>query len=177
MQDFVLDTVTDPDAAAQALDVIAPLYGQVFAEPPYFEGPRDLAGFLKGYEAFRSMPGFRLVLACSGETLAGFAFGLLLQSDSRWWTGLDLDDSFTREDGHRTFVIREIAVGPEWRRQGLGRALHAEVVGGTSAERTTLAVRPEAEAATKMYAALGYRDLGTKEPAGEGDPVYRYMIR
>jgi len=170
------ETFTDPDAAAQALNEIAPLYEQVFAEPPYFEGPRDLAGFLEGYESFRAMPGFRLVLARAGA-LVGFAFGVPLQSDSRWWHGLGLDEDFTREDGHRTFVIREIAVAPDRRRQGLGRELHAAVLEGAQAERVTLAVRPEAQAAMKMYEALGYRELGDKTPAWEGAPVYRYMIR
>ncbi|MFC5666202.1 GNAT family N-acetyltransferase [Kitasatospora misakiensis] len=177
MQTPVFETFTDPDAAARVLDEIAPLYEQVFAEPPYFEGPRDLAGFLEGYEAFRTMPGFRLVLARSGAALVGFAFGVLLQSDSRWWNGLGLDEGFTRENGHRTFVIREIAVAPEQRRQGLGRELHAAVLEGAQVERVTLAVRPEAQAAMNMYEALGYRNLGDKPPAWKGAPVYRYMVR
>ncbi|MEV7353681.1 GNAT family N-acetyltransferase [Kitasatospora sp. NPDC091276] len=176
MEKTRFETFTDPDAAAQALDEIAPLYEQVFAEPPYFEGPRDLAGFLEGYEAFRTMPGFRLVLARAGA-LVGFAFGVPLQSDSRWWHGLGLDEDFTREDGHRTFVIREIVVAPNRRRQGIGRELHATALEGTQAERVTLAVRPEAQAAMKMYEALGYRELGDKTPDWEGAPVYRYMIR
>ncbi|MFI9362409.1 GNAT family N-acetyltransferase [Kitasatospora sp. NPDC053057] len=173
----VFETFTDPDVAAQLLDEIAPLYERVFAEPPYFEGPRDLAEFLEGYESFRTMPGFRLVLARSGAALVGFAFGVLLQSDSRWWNGLGLDDDFIREDGRRTFVIREIAVAPERRRQGLGRELHAAVLEGARVERVTLAVRPEAQAAMKMYEALGYRELGDKVPAWDGAPLYRYMVR
>ncbi|MFE4974234.1 GNAT family N-acetyltransferase [Kitasatospora sp. NPDC056651] len=173
----MFETITNPDAAARVLDEIAPLYEQVFAEPPYFEGPRDLAGFLEGYEAFRTMPGFRLVLARSGASLVGFAFGVLLQSGSHWWDGLGLDEDFTRDDGHRTFVIRELAVAPGQRRQGLGRQLHTAVLGGPRVERVTLAVRPEAEAAMKMYEALGYRELGDKTPAWEGAPVYRYMVR
>ncbi|MEU4119833.1 GNAT family N-acetyltransferase [Kitasatospora sp. NPDC028055] len=177
VQTPVLETFTDPDAAARVLDEITPLYERVFAEPPYLEGPRDLAGFLEGYEAFRTMPGFRLVLARSGGALVGFAFGVLLQPDSRWWNGLDVDESFTREDGSRTFVIREIAVAPEQRRRGLGRELHAAVLEGARVERVTHAVRPEAEAAMRMYEAIGYRDLGAKPPAWEGAPVYRYMVR
>ncbi|WP_308272453.1 hypothetical protein [Kitasatospora sp. SUK 42] len=110
----------------------------MFAESPYFEGPGDLAGFLEGYEAFRTMPGFRLVLARSGPALVGFAFGVLLQSDSRWWHGL---------------------------------------LEGAGVEHVTLAVRPEARAAMRMYEALGYRELGDKDPAREGAPVYRYMVR
>ncbi|MFD4658953.1 GNAT family N-acetyltransferase [Kitasatospora sp. NPDC058444] len=177
MQTPVFETLTDPDAAARALDEMAPLYRQVFAEPPYLEGPDDLAGFLEGYESFRTMPGFRLVLARSGAALVGFAFGVLLQSDSRWWHGLGLTKDFTHEDGHRTFVIREIAVVPERRRRGLGRKLHAAVLAGADVERVTLAVRPEAQAAMKMYEALGYRGLGDKPPAEEGAPAYRYMVR
>lgn len=77
MEKTKFETFTDSDAAAQVLDEIAALYERVFAEPPYFEGPRDLVGFLEGYESFRTMPGFRLVLARAGA-LVGFAFGVLL---------------------------------------------------------------------------------------------------
>ncbi|MFI6157011.1 GNAT family N-acetyltransferase [Kitasatospora sp. NPDC051170] len=169
MENPDFEIVTGAASAARALDEIAPLYERVFAEPPYFEGPRDLADFLDGYERFRTMPGFRLVLARSGG-LVGFAFGVLLQSGSRWWDRLGLDPEFTREDGRRTFVVREIAVAPEYRRRGLGRELHAAVIEGIDAERVTLAVRPEAEAAVRMYEALGYRDVGAMTP-------YRCMVR
>ncbi|WP_369186067.1 hypothetical protein [Streptomyces sp. Y1] len=49
----VFETVADAVNAARVLDGIAPLYEHVFAEPPYFEGPRDLADFLEGYAKFR----------------------------------------------------------------------------------------------------------------------------
>ncbi|WP_234435064.1 MULTISPECIES: GNAT family N-acetyltransferase [Streptomyces] len=176
MEKPVFETVTDAVDAARMLDEIAPLYEQVFAEPPYFEGPRDLADFLEGYDKFRTMPGFRLVLARSGG-LVGFAFGVLLQSDSRWWDSLGLAPEFTREDGHRTFVIRELAVAPECRRHGLGRGLHTAVIKGAEVDRITLAVRPEAEAAVRMYEALGYQDVGDMTPSWDGAPVYRCMVR
>ncbi|SOB84706.1 GNAT family N-acetyltransferase [Streptomyces sp. 1331.2] len=176
MEKPVFETVTDAESAARLLDEIAPLYEQVFAEPPYFEGPRDLADFLEGYDRFRTVPGFRLVLARSGG-LVGFAFGVLLQSDSRWWDSLGLDSEFVREDGRRTFVIREIAVAPGYRRRGLGRDLHAAVLEDIEADRITLAVRPEAEAAVKLYEALGYRNVGDMTPSWDGAPVYRCMVR
>ncbi|MFJ9697067.1 GNAT family N-acetyltransferase [Kitasatospora sp. NPDC101183] len=176
MENPAFETVTDAGGAARVLDEIAPLYERVFAEAPYFEGPRDLADFLEGYDRFRTMPGFRLVLVRSGG-LVGFAFGVLLQSNSRWWDSLGLDPEFTREDGRRTFVIREIAVAPEHRRRGLGRELHAAVLAGVEAERVTLAVRPEAKAAVRMYEALGYEDVGAMTPSWDGAPVYRCMVQ
>lgn len=69
-------TVTDPVAAGRELDDLAPVYEAVFAEPPYLEGPRDVAEFLERYQREHKTPGFRLVLARDAGKLAGFAYGL-----------------------------------------------------------------------------------------------------
>ncbi|WP_051836275.1 hypothetical protein [Streptomyces sp. NRRL WC-3742] len=116
MENPAFEIVTDADRAARALDEIAPLYEQVFAEPPYFEGPSDLVDFLEGYGRFRTMAGFRLVLARSGG-LVGFAFGVLLQSGSRWWDSLGLDAEFTRSGGGcmRPSLKGSTSSGSPWR--------------------------------------------------------------
>ncbi|WP_369182951.1 GNAT family N-acetyltransferase [Streptomyces sp. Y1] len=69
-------------------------------------------------------------------------------------------------------MVRELAVAPECRRRGLGRGLHAAVIEGAEVDRITLAVRPEAEAAVRMYEALGYRDVGDMTPSWDGVPVH-----
>ncbi|MFB6615755.1 GNAT family N-acetyltransferase [Streptomyces sp. NPDC085524] len=171
--------ITDPAHAGFALNDIAPVYEAVFAEPPYLEGPRDLALFLETYQYEHKTPGFRLVLARTGEgELTGFAYGLPLGSTTGWWDSfLDATPAaeFTREDGQRTFVIKELAVLADQRGQGIGTQLHADLLDGLSAERATLTVRPEAPAAA-WYERHGYELVGHTRP-WDGAPVYRTLVK
>lgn len=176
---YPITLITDSGQPGKLLDDIAPVYEEVYAEPPYNEGPRDVAHFIDRYHHEQDIRGFRLAVARHGQTLAGFAYGLPLSSSTAWWEGFSdtvLSEDFTREDGHRTFVIMELAVRIPYRRQGLGRALHASLVDRNPAERITLAVRPEAIGATRLYAALGYQVVGLTCP-WEGAPTYQCMIR
>ncbi|MFG3001475.1 GNAT family N-acetyltransferase [Streptomyces sp. NPDC048340] len=171
-------TVTATAAAGRELDDLAPVYEAVFAEPPYLEGPRDVAEFLERYQREHKTPGFRLVLARDGGELVGFAYGLPLASTTGWWSGFldtELPEDFTREDGRRTFVVMELAVLADRRGHGIGRALHTALLDGVTAERVTLTVRPEAPAAA-WYERLGYRLVGLTQP-WEGAPVYRSMAK
>ncbi|MGW6412905.1 N-acetyltransferase family protein [Streptomyces vinaceus] len=171
-------TVTDPTDAGRQLDALAPVYEAVFGEPPYLEGPRDVADFLERYQREHKTPGFRLVLARDDGGLAGFAYGLPLGSGSGWWSGFldtDLPEDFTREDARRTFVVMELAVLADRRGHGVGRALHAALLDGVTAERVTLTVRPEAPAAA-WYERLGYQLVGLTRPWDEA-PVYQSMIK
>ncbi len=169
--------ITDPTDTARALDDIAPVYEAVFAEPPYLEGPRDLALFLETYQHEHEVPGFRLVLARTADgDLAGFAYGLPLSSGTSWWDSfLDATPAaeFTREDGRRTFVVKELAVLSDRRERGVGRELHQHLLHGVTADRATLTVRPEARAAA-WYERLGYALVGHTQP-WESAPIYRTL--
>lgn len=166
---------------ARRLDAFLPAYEEVYAEPPYREGPRDIAEFIDTYQVHTRRPGFRLVLARDGEEVVGFTYGYFLASDTRWWKNLQdirLPDTFTREDGRRTFAIIELAVRKAWRRHGIAAALHTRLLEGLDAERVTLTVRPEPEAAPAQsaYAAWGYRKTGVSHPGDEA-PLYDCMVR
>ncbi|GCB49082.1 acetyltransferase [Streptomyces sp. NL15-2K] len=166
---------------AHRLDAFLPAYEEVYAEPPYCEGPRDVAEFIDHYQVQAQRPGFRLVLAREGDEVIGFTYGYYLAPDTRWWKnlqGIELPEHFTREDGHRTFVIIELAVRKAWRRRGIATALHTRLLDGLDAERVTLTMRPEPEAAPAQsaYAAWGYRNVGVSHPWDEA-PLYDCMVR
>ncbi|WP_053700516.1 GNAT family N-acetyltransferase [Streptomyces sp. NRRL F-5755] len=165
--------------AAQQLDAFLPAYEEVYAEPPYCETPRDVKDFIERYQVQTQRPGMRLVLARDDDEVVGFAFGYLLAADTRWWQNLQkpLPEDFTREDGHRTYVIIELAVRSPWRRRGIAAGLHAHLLDGLDAERVTLTVRPEPEAAPAQaaYAAWGYRTVGVSHP-WEDAPYYDAMV-
>jgi len=168
-------------AAATRLDTFLPAYEEIYAEPPYCEGPSDIAEFIEHYQVQARRSGMRLVLAREGEEVVGFTYGYYLAPETRWWHNLqdvNLPDDFTRENNHRTFVIIELAVRKPWRRHGIAAELHARLLEGLTAERVTLTMRPEPEAAPAQaaYAAWGYRKVGTSRPWDDA-PLYHCMIR
>src|SRR5207244_8692233 len=82
-------------------------------------------------------PGYELVTAHAGDTLAGFVFGYTLASETHWWDDLSPQPSpeFLREDGMRTFVLAEIEVGQQWQGSGVGRSLHDEILSNRKEQR------------------------------------------
>ncbi|MFF0725577.1 GNAT family N-acetyltransferase [Streptomyces sp. NPDC004134] len=170
----------DGAAAAEKLGSFLPAYREVYVEPPYREGPEDVADFTGLFAVQAGRPGFRVVLAVDGgEEVVGFAYGFRLPPDTGWWRNLLRPPSadFTAEDGQRTFAVIELAVRKPWRRQGVARRLHAALLDGLAVERVTLTVRPEPEAAPARaaYESWGYRKLGTSQP-GACAPVYEAMV-
>ncbi|MFG3022266.1 GNAT family N-acetyltransferase [Streptomyces sp. NPDC048254] len=168
------------DAAAR-LDAFLHAYEEVYEEPPYSEGPSDVAEFIDHYQVQARRPGMRLILAREGEEVIGFTYGYYLAADTMWWHNLQdvtLPEDFTREDGRRTFVVIELAVRKPWRRRGIAGDLHAQLLEGLDAERVTLTVRPEPEAgpAKSAYVAWGYRKVGVSHP-WEDAPLYDCMVR
>jgi len=163
------------------LDTFLPAYTEIYQEPPYCEGPDDVAEFVEHYHLQTRRPGMRLILAREGEETVGFTYGYHLAPDTRWWANLQdarLSTEFTHEDSHRTFVVIELAVRKPWRRRGIATELHNRLLNGLHAERVTLTVRPEPEAAPARaaYVAWGYRKVGMSRPF-EGSPVYECMLR
>ncbi|GAA4804744.1 hypothetical protein GCM10023220_37950 [Streptomyces ziwulingensis] len=137
-----------PEAATELASFVS-AYEEVYVEPPYREGPREVADFVEHYAVQARRPGMRLVLARSGHEVVGFTYGYLLAADTRWWDNLQdmkIPEDVAREDGRRTFVIIELAVREPWRRRGIACALHDLLLDGVRTERVTLTVRPEPEA-------------------------------
>lgn len=168
----------EEEARAQ-LDAFLPAYEEVYADPPYNEGPSDVAAFIESYMVHTQRPGMRLVLAREGDEIVGFSYGYLLSADTTWWSNVQepLPEEFVREDGARTWVILELAVRKPWRRRGIAAGLHAALLDGLSVERVTLTVRPEKEAAPAQsaYAAWGYRRVGLSHPWDDA-PFYDAMV-
>lgn len=172
-------TVEQRGEAAEFLDSILPAYEEVYAEPPYCEGARDVAEFIDRFRAQATRPGRRMAVAAHGDEVVGFSFGYPLPADTRWWEGMlePLPQDFTHETGKRSFAIIELAVRAPWRRRGIARRLHAALLDGADVERATLTVRPEPEAepARRAYTSWGYRTVGRSRPWDEA-PIYDAMV-
>jgi ribosomal protein S18 acetylase RimI-like enzyme len=164
--------------ALTILDDIARMYAEVYQEPPYLEGPSEVAEFVADWPRRVAQPGFRLVVAELAGEYVGFAFGHQLAPGTRWWTGATttLPEGTTQEFPGRTFAIIELAVRHPYRRMGIARKLHSALLANRTEQRVTLLVRPEAEAAQRAYAAWGYHPIGQIIP-GEQAPTYNALVR
>ncbi|WP_108990793.1 GNAT family N-acetyltransferase [Streptomyces coelicoflavus] len=161
------------------LDVVLPMYKEIWAEPPYCEGPKEIAEFLDRFAQEIFLPRARLVVARCGDLPVGYAFGYPLPADTGWWKAMEGETTaeFVAETGERTLGIVELAVRAGWRRQGVAARMHTHLLEGLGVERVTLAMRPEPEAAPAhaAYAAWGYRLVGRWRPADD-EPVSHIML-
>ncbi|WP_309051445.1 GNAT family N-acetyltransferase [Streptomyces sp.] len=169
----------DGAAAVRAQEAFRLIYAEAFAEPPALETEDDVAAAFVRFPALAGRPGFRAALARTEEgEPVGLAYGHPLPPDAVWWDELThaVPDDLRREDGHRTFGLRELAVRGPWRGQGIARRLHETLREGLRAERMLLNVHPENTAATAAYRSWGYRAVGEARPGGTGAVPHRVML-
>lgn len=171
-------TVHRRGTALDQLGAIEGIYANAYAEPPYHEGPEDVAEFCAGWPHRVAQPSFRLVVARLHGTPVGFTFGHQLTANTRWWNGLldRVDEDVITEHPGRTFAVIELAVEDTFRRSGIGRELHTHLLAGLTEERATLLVRPDATAARVAYLSWAYRPIGRLQPFANG-PTYDAMIK
>ncbi|ANS66069.1 acetyltransferase [Streptomyces lincolnensis] len=166
------------ECAAQ-LDLVLPMYKEIWVEPPYCEGVKEIADFVDRFAQEVRLPRARLVVARYGGLPVGYAFGYPLPPETGWWKamGEETTAEFAAENGKRTLGIVELAVRAPWRRKGVAARLHAHLLEGLGVERVTLAMRPEPEAAPAhaAYAAWGYRQVGSWHPADD-EPASHIML-
>jgi GNAT superfamily N-acetyltransferase len=166
-------------AASQAQDIfeeLVELYLQVYADTddPFFgEGRyrRQLSGHL-------AAPGFELVAGSQADQLVSYAYGYTLHADGRWWQWLltPVAPEMITETGDRTFGLCEIMTLPALQGQGLGHAVHDELLAGRPEERATLLVESD-NPAHALYQRWGWDVIGRFRPGGwEGAPTYDAMI-
>jgi ribosomal protein S18 acetylase RimI-like enzyme len=171
-------TIYSTDTSLGQRSTVCELYADIYAEPPYNEGPTEVEDFASDWPRRIDQRNFRLVVARRADEPIGFAFGLQLPTQTKWWEGAltHLPTDITAERPGRTFAIIEIAVRRPYRQRGVGRMLHTHLTAGLSEERITLLVRPDAPAARHAYLSWGYQPVGQIQPFPDG-PVYDVMIK
>lgn len=144
------------DAVDQAALVHASYSAEYPAAPPFAEWRDGL------WSRHRRRPGFDLIVARSGDRIAGIAWAYVGDRGQYWSdavaASLPDDIADTWIGGHLEVV--ELIVAPEFRRQGVGTRLLATLLERSSVDRALLSVRDSAVPARSLYRSLGWHELG-----------------
>ncbi|MGW4240804.1 GNAT family N-acetyltransferase [Streptomyces sp. NPDC004749] len=169
-----------PDRARKITDELTAVYAEVYDVPPYIGDPFfSLETFADRLTAAFDMKGFEVVTAHLADgTLAGYVHGVTLTPDRAWWASLTdqlPDDAKRGAEAGEVFWLRELMVLPKLTNQGIGRALHDEMVTGRAEPWTTLTCIVDNEPARSAYPRWGYEVVGRIKHAPES-PVYDAMV-
>ncbi|MDQ7910790.1 GNAT family N-acetyltransferase [Phytohabitans sp. ZYX-F-186] len=149
--------VLDAAGARPLVDQIVALYAVVYAEPPYEEGPEQVARFADTFPAELATESFATVAATVDEQLVGAAYGWTMPA-GRWWQNTDAAPAAEVRDVPK-FAVMEWMVRPSHRREGVGRTLMAMLLADRPERWATLASDPRA-AARSIYARAGWQQVG-----------------
>jgi hypothetical protein len=133
------------------------LYAAVYAEPPYREGPDDVAAFAAQLPEEVRRPGFRLIAAEAGDRLVGVAYGWPMPA-GEWFGGI-VEEPPAEMRASVKFAVMEWQVLSAYRNGGVGRALISALLAGRPEPVAILAADPRA-AARAIYDRAGWRRCG-----------------
>ncbi|MFG3555144.1 GNAT family N-acetyltransferase [Micromonospora sp. NPDC047557] len=166
-------TVHTAESAAAVFPALVRLYAVVYAEPPYTEGPEQVAGFAAALPGETRRPGFTLVAAEDAGVLVGAAYGWTMPA-GRWWTRADVEppDDLRAAD---KFAVMEWVVHPDRRGTGIGAELMRRLLDGRSEPWATLAANPAAPARA-IYQRAGWQWVGGSAMP-DGTPMHLLVLR
>ena len=137
------------------LAAVADLVELCFADTLDSEGRR----YIQGMRTAASSPGY-LFFASAAEEFAGLPVsGFIWEEDGRIVGNLSLIP--TRIEGQKAYLIANVAVHPNYRRRGIGRALTQEgieIARHSGAPSVWLQVREKNDSAIQMYQELGFKE-------------------
>ena len=137
---------------------IVDLYATVYAEPPYEEGPEQVAEFAAKLPEEATRPGFTAAVSLDGDATVGTAYGWTMPAGV-WWSRSDQPGPADLVDVDK-FAVMEWIVHPSGRGAGVGgRLLHALLADRTE-PWAVLASDPRS-AARGIYERAGWRQIGT----------------
>lgn len=169
----------DAEAARAIRDTVRLIHREAYAAAiergdPFESGDAPMRRF----DIYTRREGFDLVIAHLDDEPVGQAWGWPLGPGTTWWDGLisNPDPGFTDEDGTRTFAFSEFMVHAHRAGQGIGHALHDELLVSRPEQRATLLVRPENTTAYRAYRRWGWRKAVELRPAVPHAPLMHALI-
>ncbi len=140
-------------AARSLAEELADIAVSAFTAPPWNRMPDQARQLADRMRTDAQCPGFALALAftAGGMRLAGFGYGLPRSPAAR-----GAPDPFHRIGTDR-FEFCELAVRPEARGLGTGRALHDAVLAASGPQPRWLVTHPAARPAVRLYQTSGWQ--------------------
>ena len=135
------------------LDVYADVYADDIAGDPFFSMDR----FEERLESHVAAGGWGCVIASVDQEAAGFTYG------------------FTARDDHSVFKLCENMLRAKWRKRGVSRLMHDELMSHREEERVELLVRRERPRLRALYESWKYTHAGEKLPFPDS-PLYDVMV-
>lgn len=160
MPDLVYDLL-DTAAAGPLSTELEDLYAEVYAEPPYEEGPEHVAQFQRWFRDHLQQPGFQLARVVDGDRLVGAVYGHTMPAGE--WMQPQADEPPAHLLGVPKLTIGEWMVRRPYRGQGVGRRLLTMLLDGRPEPYAILASNPAAPA-RQIYARMGWQQVGTIRP-------------
>ncbi|MFC7264299.1 GNAT family N-acetyltransferase [Streptomyces lutosisoli] len=123
-------------------------------------------------------PGWEAVIAYEDGEAVGYGYvNTLTPVEDRWWkrTVPPLPHEATSVP---TVAVKEMMVLEEWRRRGIAKLIHDELLARRDEEAVSLMVSPANQdgRVKALYARWGYREVGGAQPS-PGSPPLAVMIR
>lgn len=170
------------DGTQEQLGLVARLYADAFAEPPYGEdAARNLVEFPARVSRYvAEKPEFRLLVAAEAGEPIGFVLGTGIGPGDWWWDRLDetlAEPQRSRWLEQQQFGVAELVVRSASRRSGVGRALMREVLAGLPYDSALLGCFPDAVAPQRLYASLGWTLIDPHAALSETHPTQIMGIR
>lgn len=157
------------------VEVYTDVYAEEIAGDPFF----SVGSFEERLHSHTSAPNWEAVVGEADGRIVGYAYGYTLRAGKSWWTALRTpvdDESLIEETGSRTFGLAEIMVREPWRKMGIARAIHDELLASRPEERVALLVERAHPRVRALYEEWGYRWLGEVLPFPDA-PLYDAMIK
>ena len=151
----------DPQQALALTKQMRELYAEVYAEPPYCEGPQFVARFTEHYTEELDLPGFSLTAATDGELLLGACYGWTMVA-GRWFSSPTVEPPAEIMNVEK-FAIMEWMVRQPHRQLGIGRKLLDLVLTDRPEPYAILASNPDAPARQIYEKRLGWQFCGSTE--------------
>ncbi|MGW2826504.1 GNAT family N-acetyltransferase [Streptomyces sp. NPDC001443] len=154
------------------LDVYAEVRAPLLHLPNY-----AVTAFGERLDRHGGEPGFTAVLAYAAGRPVGYAYGNTIEHGDRYWQRTSPTPA-QRYTERPAVALKEIGVGPAWRKTGTARRIHDALLAVRDEPYVTLMVNPAAGDGKvhDLYRSWGYGDIGQSQPS-PASPVLTVMVR